>query len=105
LGSILGGSQVKAKDVYKGDRFFDKDNQWHLKNIKEEIDYREKNEDILILFYRIDSNYLLKDRRFGVVKLEKKDSGYLNPDSVLTFAAVTPAGGPSYEVSTNSLVV
>ncbi len=104
LGSILGGSQVKAKVVYKGDRFFDKDSQWHVQNIKKSVDYRGDNEDILILFYRIDSNYIVKDKNFGVVKLGKSDSGYLNIDSVLTFAAVTPAGGPCYEVSTNSLV-
>lgn len=104
LGSVLGGSQKRATLVYKGDRFFDKDESWHKLNINKEINYRDNSEGILILFYKIDANYILKDKKFGIVKLEKNEPGYLEVDSVLTLAAVTPVGGPSYQVSTNQLI-
>lgn len=104
LGSVLGGSQTKSKLFYKGDRFFDKDDKWHKLNINKEINFRENNEGILILFYKINANYILKDKKFGDVILERNDPGYLDVDSVLTLAAVTPVGGPSYQVSTNQLI-
>jgi hypothetical protein len=84
---------------YKGDKYYDKDAKWHKSNIAPGKN-RILGEEILLLFYKIDPNYLNKK-----YQLRAKDKGFLNTkNGVLTFAVVTPIGGPYYEVHTNKLI-
>jgi hypothetical protein len=104
IGALLGGSQKKAKEKYKGDRFFDKSTNWHQTNIDKEIGPRMSKESILLLFYKIDPNYLIRLGKGNIIEMKNGDDGYIDCKEVLTFAAVTPFGGPSYQVHTNKLI-
>lgn len=97
LKPFLGGQSSNKK--YKGDVYYDRDKTWHISNnFKEKV--RNVGDSILLLFIKIDPNYISKKFNLG-----KKDQGYLKTKSgVLTFAAVTPVGGPYYQVYTNKLI-
>lgn len=109
IGAITGGER-KGNAYYKGDRFFDKDQKWHKANAGKDISHRSPDEDILLLFYRLNKDFLTTlqpdtDMREKLY-LTKDDSGFmdLNYDHVITFVATTPAGGPSYKVHTNKMI-
>ena len=103
IGSLLGGAQREAKNKYKGDRFFDKSQEWHSKNIDIEINDRQINESILILFYLIDPNYVANLDKQRIV-LCHNDEGFIDLPKILTFATITPLGGPNYKVRTNKKI-
>jgi hypothetical protein len=104
IGAVLGGTQKRAKVKYKGDRFYDKSLKWHQDNIDREIGPRLSNDSILLLFYKINPNYLIRLSRGNVISLKRGDKGFIDAKEVLTFAAITPFGGPSYQVQTNKLI-
>ena len=103
ISSLLGGVRTSEIKPYLGDRFFDKDQEWHLKNNKTATPNRSKYDSILILFYKLNPNYLIKLDE-TIVELNPGEYGYLNVDSVLTFAAITPIGGPNYKVFSNEMI-
>jgi hypothetical protein len=97
LTQFLGGRSPNGK--YKGDAYYDREEAWHTSNASTKK-FREVGDSILLLFIKIDPNYL--NKKF---QLRKNDTGYLKTkDGVLTFAAVTPMGGPYYQVYTNKLI-
>lgn len=104
IGALLGGSQKKAREKYKGDRFFDKDANWHKENIDIEVGSRKLKEPILLLFYKINPNYLIRLGKGNPIKMIESDNEYIDSKEILTFGAVTPIGGPSYQVHTNTLI-
>lgn len=108
IGSLFGGSQKNAANVYKGDKFFDQNQIWHTKNINTPIyDRSESENSILFLFYKLNPNYLGKFNIKGKkhkVTLVKSDSGYVNIESIVTFAVITPLGGPSYQIHINKII-
>jgi hypothetical protein len=122
FGSILGGT---AHGTYRGDYFLDKDEDWHSANEKPPKQ-REAGDDILIVFYGLQPNYLRNKLfdpddvdeddpqgkwRSETVHLQPGDPFYVEvPEgeeeehSVLVFAVFTPRGGPMYNLGVNSLL-
>ena len=88
---------------YLGDRYFDKDQDWHIKNQNQENQSRTKYEPILLLFYKLNPNYIIKFNS-TIIELKQGDRNFLNINSLLTFAAITPVGGPNYKVYTNEMI-
>jgi hypothetical protein len=104
ISSLLGGKRTSKNDPYLGDIYYDKSKNWHKANDDDNpIKHRNSADDILILFYRLNPNYLIKINK-EIVELSQNDNGYLNIDYIITFAANTPTGGPNYKVFTNELV-
>ena len=103
ISSLLGGGRTSAGKPYLGDRFFDKDQDWHKVEKHKEMAYRAKYEPILILFYKLNPNYIVKINK-KVIDLKKGEKGFLNLNSVLTFAAITPIGGPNYKVYSHEMI-
>jgi hypothetical protein len=104
IGALLGGSQKLARVKYKGDRFYDNTPKWHNDNIDAEIGPRLSSDSILLLFYKINPNYMIRLGKQNSIVLEKGDDGFIDSKEVLTFAAITPSGGPSYQVHSNKLI-
>jgi hypothetical protein len=121
FGAIIGGS---AHGTYRGDYFLDKDEKWHLVN-ESPSKQREAGDDILIVFYGLQPNYLRNKLfdptdtddeneqgkwRSEMVFLEEGDPQWLDVDpedsdySIIVFAAFTPRGGPQYGVGVNTLL-
>ena len=103
ISSLLGGVRTSKVKPYLGDRFFDKDQDWHIKHSNPENQFRLKYEPILILFYKLNPNYIIKINK-EVVELKQGENNFLNLKSLLTFAAITPVGGPNYKVYTNEII-
>jgi len=104
ISSLLGGKRTSKNDPYLGDIYYDKSKNWHKANDDDTpTKHRNSADDILILFYRLNPNYLIKINQ-EIVELSQNDNGYLNIDYIITFAANTPTGGPNYKVFTNELV-
>lgn len=103
ISSLLGGVRTSDVKPYLGDRFFDKDQQWHIMNKNKVNTSRSKYEPILILFYKLNPNYIIKINN-DIIELEKGEKGYLNTNSILTFSAITPIGGPNYKVYSNEMI-
>lgn len=122
LEAIVGGKGSGGK--YKGDYFIDKDGDWHENTEGTPDQTRRPGEPILIIFYRLDPNYLTRslfnpetmefEVQSPVVEIAKDSDDYIHYDSeneeeklehsALTFAAFTPIDGPMYQVGTNKLV-
>lgn len=122
FGSIIGGVADDGK--YLGDAFLDKDPKWH-ERAAGSTKKRAAGEEILVVLYRLDPNYVTKklwdptrkdtehpmgNWKSEEVRLGPSDPKYVTPVgppkefSVITFAAWTPSGGPMYEVATNKLI-
>ena len=100
---------------FLGDDFIDRDPQWHLDNPSPNR-RRTAGEDILIVLYRFDPNYLTNKlwnggafESVGRVFLQPGDPMYIDPHQTgvercyaLSFLAITPAGGPMYGIGVNS---
>jgi hypothetical protein len=99
----MGGVRTSKLKPYLGDRFFDKEQDWHIKHVDQEIQPRSKYEPILILFYKLNPNYIIKINN-EIIELEQGEKNFINLDSLLTFAAITPVGGPNYKVYTNEMI-
>lgn len=103
ISSLLGGVRTSKVKPYLGDRFFDKNQDWHIKHLNQENHSRSKYEPILLLFYKLNPNYIIKINE-DVIELKEGERNYLNMKSLLTFAAITPIGGPNYKVYTNEMI-
>jgi hypothetical protein len=117
FGSIVGGASDGRK--YKGDAFFDRSEDWHLAADRPQK-VRTPGDDLLIVLYRLDPNYIRRTiwdttqrseqnphgKRMNVeVRVPRGHELYIPNDvPVVTFAAWTPEGGPMYDVGTNSLI-
>ena len=126
FGPIVGG--MNDPKTYMGDGFLDYSESWHLETVSPPKS-RKPGEDILIVFYRLDPNYIRKTwydhsqkddfnphgkRITEQIRIprghpfhvpgDRSDSegGHRNP--VYAFAAWTPLGGPMYNVGVNSLI-
>jgi hypothetical protein len=124
-GAIVGGA---AHGLYRGDYFLDKAEDWHADNFDAKSTYVRKygKDDILLVFYRLNPNYVtsrLWDKtdtdevntlgkwRHELVELEDGDKFYIDvpkgkekEHSILVFAAFTPRGGPQYGFGVNTLL-
>jgi hypothetical protein len=126
--TILGGSSPHSS--YLGDAFLDKSISWHQENPNSKpSDIREYGkDDILIIFYGLQPNYVrdtLFDKNYiddknplgkfrkleDSIKLQKGDRFHIDfPEkeeekySILVFVAFTPRGGPQYGIGTNSFI-
>ncbi len=86
---------------YLGDKFIDKSYEWHqFKSHKDEFK-RDRNENMLIVFYEFDPNYI---GTFGdkQIEFEKDEVGYFNPDyPMLTYLVSFNTEGPKFRVLYN----
>jgi hypothetical protein len=103
ISSLLGGLRTSNVKPYLGDRYFDKNQDWHIKHKDQESQSRTKYEPILLLFYKLNPNYIIKINNV-ILELKQTDRNYLNLKSLITFAAITPVGGPNYKVYTNEMI-
>jgi len=123
--SIVGGKSSNGK--YLGDHLLDKNEEWHEKaNSDEKYIRKYSRDDILIVLYGLNPNYVTKKLfnqndvdeenplgkwRNEIVELQEGDRYYIDiPEgkeikySVLVFAGFTPRGGPQYNLGVNSLL-
>lgn len=126
FGPIVGG--MNDPKTYMGDAFLDYPESWHLTQ-KGAEKMRDSTEDILIVFYRLDPNYIRKTwwdtsqksatqphgkRVTDEIRIPADHDLYIDGDRpprqgghrnpVYVFAAWTPSGGPMYNVGVNSLI-
>lgn len=124
FGAIVGGV---AHGTYRGDYFLDKDEKWHAEHSQAKgSEPRKLGDDILIVFYGLDPNYVrnkLFDKndtdekhplgkwKTEVVKLQETDRFYVEIPpgeeelhAAIVFAAFTPRGGPQYGLGRNSML-
>ena len=119
FGAIVGGRSGNGD--YKGDAFFDKEPEWHS-DADGPDKSRKAGDDILIVFYMLDPNYIRSSywdrnkaddenphgkivRKEIRVENDNENDLYVpgnTPD--ITFAAWTPDGGPMYSIGTNKLI-
>jgi hypothetical protein len=119
LEAIIGGKGSGGR--YKGDYFLDRSEEWHEGVEGAPDQTRRAGDPILIVFYRLDPNYLTRSlfnpdtREFEVqtpvVSIDEDHDDHIDiPEggekkySSLTFAAFTPNNGPMYQIGTNALV-
>ena len=124
FGAIVGGA---AHGTYRGDYFLDKDEEWHIVNNNAKgSEPRKLGDDILIVFYGLEPNYV-RNKLFDpndideenpqgkwktqTVKLIPGDRFYVSippgeeqKHVALAFAAFTPRGGPQYGLGRNSML-
>ena len=89
LEAIVGGRGSGGK--YKGDYFIDKDEAWHESVEGTPDQTRQPGEPILIIFYRLDPNYLTRslfnpetmefEVQSPVVEIAKDSDDYIHYDS------------------------
>ena len=115
---FIGGSVPHEVTPYRGDGFIDRDANWHKSNPNaSQGTSRQIGEDILIVFYEFEPNYLTKStvekgvrtNHKGGIYLQSGDRLYIDVPAgkeadypVITFAAFTPLGGPQYSIGVNS---
>ena len=96
---FLGGKHPNGE--YIGDQHVDKPKSFHIDNYSLKGLKRNKFEDILIMFYKLNPNYV-----------NKKDTPKSSPEvidgykeiPVLTYAISTPLGGPVYKIYENESI-
>lgn len=124
IGPLLSG---RAGKVYLGDYYADKNEKWHKENPgKTSSEPRPPGDDLLIIFYLLEANYI-RNSIFDPTDIDeenplgkwKREAVYLQPGDrfyveipegqehqypVLAFAAFTPLGGPQYGLGVNALL-
>ena len=115
--SIIGGTSGGM--VFKGDAFLDKEIEWHERN-DNPSKIRQTSDPLLLIIYPLNANYVRRnyydisqrssENPNGVrirkdIILQPGEEGYV-PGSlpILSFAAWTPIGGPTYDVGTNVMI-
>lgn len=96
---FLGGKHPNGE--YIGDQHVDKPKSFHIDNYSLKGLKRDKFEDILIMFYKLNPNYV-----------NKKDTPKSSPEvidgykeiPVLTYAISSPLGGPVYKIYENESI-
>jgi hypothetical protein len=125
FGPIVGGA---AHGTYRGDYFLDKDTNWHEENHDAKGSYVRQYgiDDILIVFYNLQPNYVCdrifdpndtdEDNPLGkwrreLVELQPGDRFHIKITpgdeesfSVPVFAGFAPRGGPQYGLGVNTLL-
>ena len=117
FGPIVGG--MNSTKTYMGDAFLDYTEDWH-KATNSPDKNRKAGDDILIVMYRLDPNYIRKTfydisskdddnpngRAIrGEIRVPSNHDLYIPNDlPVYTFSAWTPIGGPMYDVAFNRLI-
>ena len=113
--------------TYRGDAFLDRPREWHDDNPPPESTTRVEGEDMLIVIYPLDPNYIReayydwskrsKENPFGLrvrveddIRLPQKHPLYIPKDEdgetpkVLAYVAWVPKGGPTYDVWSTDLL-
>jgi hypothetical protein len=107
LAPFRGGKSSDPKNKYCGDFLIDFPESYHEINYYKKNLRREKGQPILIIFYRIEANYIGKFKGEEVefidgdnlhIKLDKKTP-------LITFSIATPLGGPVFETRINNNVL
>jgi hypothetical protein len=95
-----GGKYIteRGKRDYIGDEFVDKERDFHIKNYSTRGLKREKNDSILVMFYKLNPHY--KNKTDTPIKSQEVMDG-MNQTPILTYAISTPLGGPLYAISEN----
>lgn len=90
-----------AASNYLGDKFIDKTSEWHQNNKNKKEYKRDRDENMLLVFYEFDPNYIGTFNE-EVVEFNEKDSGYLNPEfPILTYMVSFNIEGPKFRVLYN----
>jgi len=87
---------------YLGDAYIDRDEQWikNHKNKNTEEKRRKRGDEILIIFWVLNGNYLCKNEAGKKFYLEEDESGFLE-EPLVSFSVIVPPGGPYYKTETN----
>ena len=115
--TIIGGTSGGM--IFKGDAFLDKEIEWHEQN-ENPSKIRQTSDALLIIIYPLNANYVRrnyyditqrsKENPNGLrirkdIFLQPGDDNYIPSNKpILSFAAWTPIGGPTYDVGTNALI-
>jgi len=86
---------------YLGDKFIDKQMDWHENIINKREYKRDRNENMLIVFYEFNPNYIgsFEDKP---IEFQEKEVGYLNPEiPILTYFVSFNTQGPKFRVLYN----
>ena len=97
--NFRGGKHTNGK--YIGDQHVDKPESFHIDNYSLKGLKRNKFEDILIMFYKLNPNYINKKDTPKTSQAVK--DGY-KETPVLTYAISTPLGGPVYKIYENESI-
>ena len=86
---------------YLGDKFIDKSVEWHkIKSNKQEYK-RDRNENMLIVFYEFDPNFIGEFNNEPIEFIEN-ETGFLNPEiPILTYLVSFNTEGPKFRVLYN----
>lgn len=107
LAPFRGGKSSDPKNKYCGDFLIDFPETYHELNYYKKNLRREKGQPILIIFYRIEANYIGKFKG-EEVSFEDGDSLHISVDRktpLITFSIATPLGGPVFETRINNNVL
>ena len=86
---------------YLGDKFIDKPSEWHLNKSNKKDFKRDRDENMLIVFYEFDPNYIgTFDKE--QVEFYENETGYFNPEiPILTYLVSFNIEGPKFRVLYN----
>ena len=86
---------------YLGDKFIDKTNEWHQTKSNKQNYKRDMNENMLIVFYEFDPNYIGTFNEEHIEFVEN-ELGYFNPEiPILTYFVSFNTEGPKFRVLYN----
>jgi hypothetical protein len=108
LAPFRGGKSDPSKSSkYCGDFLVDFPESYHEANYTKKNLRREKGHPILIMFYRLNANYIgkFKDKQ---KYFQKGDTYFIDVDKkfpLITFSIATPLGGPVFETKINNGVL
>jgi hypothetical protein len=87
----------KTDNDFLGEKFIDQSLEWHKNPNNLNAYQRDERENILIVFYEFDPNYIKKGHSFV-----EGDEGFLNPDiPIVSYFISFNTGGPKYSIHNN----
>ena len=91
----------KTDKEFLGEKFIDKDIEWH-KNENNRVNYeRNERENILIAFNEFDPNYIKRG-----ISFEPNEEGYLNPEiPIVSYFISFNTGEPKYTIHNNKFKI
>ena len=97
---FVSGARTTDKE-FLGEKFIDKELEWH-KNENNRVNYeRNEKENILIGFNEFDPNYIKRG-----VTFEPDEEGYLNPEiPIVSYFISFNTGGPKYTIHNNKFQI
>lgn len=91
----------KTDKEFLGEKFIDKDLEWHKIESNRENYERNERENILIAFNEFDPNYIKRRIQF-----EPNEEGYLNPEiPIVSYFISFNNGGPKYTIHNNKFQI